>query len=307
MKKQALQLEQERAAKLIEIGSRLRQFRQEQSISLEDIAERTHIQVRLLNAIETGRMDQLPEPVYIRGFIKQFADALGLDGSEFASDFPTGAIVRPVRRPWRALPAAQLRPIHLYLLYVGLIVFAVNGLSYVMNRSTAPNAGSVESSQQPQNGAIVDGTQVLGGSSLGPSISGVPLDKATGASTNPVLEGLNNMRQGAANTSKNNEPVRVSVTMKAQSWVRVVSDGKTEFEGVLTEGTERRWTAAEQLVLRAGNAGGVMVAFNDEKSQQLGEPGAVEEVTFEANPKSAKLPIGAVGENNRPSLGTAAF
>ena len=68
--------------------------------------------------------------------------------------------------------------------------------------------------------------------------------------------------------------------MTSQSWVRIVVDGKTEFEGVLSEGTKRAWEANKQLVLRAGNAGGIMVSLNDGTAKRLGEPGAVEEVTL---------------------------
>ena len=44
----------------------------------------------MLQAIEQGKLDDLPEPVYIKGLIRQFADALGFNGVDFASSFPIG-------------------------------------------------------------------------------------------------------------------------------------------------------------------------------------------------------------------------
>jgi hypothetical protein len=77
-----------------------------------------------------------------------------------------------------------------------------------------------------------------------------------------------------------NSPVRVAVQLRSQSWLRVTSDGKVEFEGILKEGDSQVWTAEEQLKIRAGNAGGVSVSFNEGTSQLLGQPGMVAEVTY---------------------------
>lgn len=287
MKKQALSLEQERAEKLREIGSCLRELRQQQAVSLEEIASKTKIQQRLLNAIETGRLEQLPEPVYIQGFIKQFADALGANGAELASSFPTRTMLRPIQVSWRHLPAAQLRPIHLYMLYVFLIVFAVNGLSNLMNRSGQSTLMNVEAYQPAtgQAGAMI--TSSASRQALGPVNPLAPqgtqnLSSSQGAAQQaPTPSGLQKQ-------TLDNKPVKVSVIFRAQSWIRVVTDGKTEFEGVLPEGTERMWMANEQLVLRAGNAGGILVGLNGNQAKQLGDPGAVEEVTFEAGSQAAR-------------------
>jgi cytoskeletal protein RodZ len=54
MKENKRYFPQEQVEKLEELGSRLRQFRTEQSIPLEEVAAQTRIQARLLNAIEEG-------------------------------------------------------------------------------------------------------------------------------------------------------------------------------------------------------------------------------------------------------------
>ena len=86
--------------------------------------------------------------------------------------------------------------------------------------------------------------------------------------------------------SQDGKPVQVRVTLKAQSWLRIVADGKTEFEGTLPEGTKRTWVADKRLVVRAGNAGGVLVEFNNESAKQMGAPYEVQEISFAANPNS---------------------
>lgn len=75
-------------ASLKKVGAYLQQTRQEQSLSLEDVYQRTFIQTYTLRAIETGNLQQLPEAFYIRAFIQKYAAALGLEGTALAADFP---------------------------------------------------------------------------------------------------------------------------------------------------------------------------------------------------------------------------
>jgi transcriptional regulator with XRE-family HTH domain len=272
MTKPNLQIKQQQVKKLAELGAYLRQFRYEQSMTLEEVAAKTKIQTRLLNAIEEGRFEQLPEPVYVQGFIRLYADALGLDGAQFATAFPTELSLHTAKRhSWRELPAAQLRPIHLYVLYLVLIVSAVSGLSYLVKRPSSELAGN--------NAALLqsDGFQSFYRAEF-------PSSPSTNKSAIPIPGEI----PGASVT--NQKSVQVGVTLTAQSWLRVVVDGKTEYEGILDQGTQRSWSADKQLVLRAGNAGAVLVALNNGQAKQLGAPGVVEEITFSSTSKSANVP-----------------
>ncbi len=70
------------------MGAQLWASRQEKGLSLEEMVALTKIPRRLLQAIEEGNLDDLPEPIYTQGLIRQFADAMGFNGAEFASTFP---------------------------------------------------------------------------------------------------------------------------------------------------------------------------------------------------------------------------
>ena len=84
----ALRLDQVQSLSLAELGEHLHQRRDQKGLSLEQVAATTKIQRRLLQAIEAGQMDVLPESVYIRGLLKRFAEALDLPGEEFAQQPP---------------------------------------------------------------------------------------------------------------------------------------------------------------------------------------------------------------------------
>ncbi len=76
-------------ASLQKVGAYLQQIRQEKALSLDDVYQQTFIQPYTLKAIESGNLQQLPEPFYIRAFIQKYASALGLEGASLAADFPT--------------------------------------------------------------------------------------------------------------------------------------------------------------------------------------------------------------------------
>lgn len=244
-------LEEQQAEKLAELGEILRCLRQEKDFPLEKIAAKTLIQRRLLQAIEQGKLDELPEPIYIQSFIKQYADTLGLNGQELSSSFPISDHHQLlVKRSWK-IPVPQLRPIHLYLLYIFVVICSVNGLSQMLSRSNLQV--SDRQTQQPQ--------------------------------IQPILKPERQTQQ-SEKLNFSSKSVRIGVTLKAQSWIRVVADGKTEFEGILPEGTQRTWVAQEKLTVLADNAGAVLVTFNQEKAMQMGNPGEPQEVTFAAKQRS---------------------
>ena len=269
MNKQILPINRDQIERLAALGSALKERRQQQGMTLEEVVNRTHIQPRLLRAIEAGNLSELPEAVYVQGFIRQYANAIGLNGVEFASQFPTSFTQMAAPSPfWLSLPGAQLRPVHLYAIYLVLMVSAVSTLSYVINRSsTSTQLAALENLQRslPNSSAPI-----------GPTL---PM---------PTLGAITNVNSPLPI----NKPVRVGLKFTSQSWIRVMVDGKVDFEGVLPEGSQRTWTAAKQVVLRAGDAGGIMVSFNDSQSKPMGEPGSVEEVAFPPERRLANLPDG---------------
>jgi cytoskeletal protein RodZ len=63
------------------IGSLLHEGRQRTGLSLKEIAERTCIRRAYLEALETDRFELLPGEVYVQGFMRLYAEAIGLDAA----------------------------------------------------------------------------------------------------------------------------------------------------------------------------------------------------------------------------------
>ena len=60
------------------IGAQLKQIRESRGISLETIASKTHISLAYLRALEENDVDSLPSTVQLRGFLRLYANELGL-------------------------------------------------------------------------------------------------------------------------------------------------------------------------------------------------------------------------------------
>ena len=232
---------------LIELGKLLQTARQDQGHSLEVMASKTLIRASLLAAIEQGKLDDLPEPVYVRGLLRRYGDALGLDGETLASQFFAPPKVKI--RSWKDSPAAQLRPLHLYAAYFVVLLAAVSGLSHLL-RQTTPETTTL------------------------PPLDPLNSVDAPATPTAPVAPEL------VPEVSEPSAPIEVKTTLTAQSWMRVTTDGSTTFEGILQPGDSRLWTADQALTIRAGNAGAVVISYNNQQAEPLGQPGTVKEVTY---------------------------
>ncbi len=243
---------------LQEIGDYLRQTRQEQGLSLEAIAQQTRISVRLLQSIEEANREELPEAVYLRGMIKRFADVLGIDGTELSHYLPLEEEKKGKKRSkWQfRLPFLQLRPIHLYFLYILLVVVAVQSLSNLLRQATIEAQGE-QFPILPEEPSLVQ-------------------ENVTPTPTQPI----------AATTPIEKDELVVDIQLKAECRLKVIVDGEIAFDGVLPQGTHRTWKAKERLTVRADDAGKVMIVLNEGKPRQLGQPGQLQEVTYQASPQS---------------------
>ncbi len=244
-KKTKINYREEQEKQLQKVGLDLRKARLEKGLSVENLAQQTRVPVRLLKAIEDGILDALPEPIYTKGLIKKFAEAVGLDGIEMAKAFPDYQAVKSRRSyvNWQ-FPSLQLQPIYLYIFYIFLIIFSIRTIS-----------------QSLQESVII----------LSPP-----------APDHKIITSVSPREEHKPTTGLDSKPVVVSIQLKDECWLKVVVDGKTEFEGVLPRGSDRTWSAQKELTIRAGNAGGVYVMFNNQIPKKLGKPGQVQEITFQA-------------------------
>jgi cytoskeletal protein RodZ len=262
---------------LKQIGEHLCKERQARSIPLEEVALKTYIPLRLLQALELGQVERLPEPVFVQGFIRRYADILGLDGTVLASTFitespvPAPAIAESEASPWFGIAPVQVtiqqvvnrlsqlpRPGFFWLPVISLpvvlggvaVVLLGSGVMFLLNRprqasDPQPVRNSVEAS-------------------------------STSQATNPALQAMPTLSPSPTVEA----PVKVVVSITEDAWMEVTVDGKSEFADTLKKGEQRIWTAQNQILVRSGNAGGVLISYNDGAAKRLGRSGDVENASF---------------------------
>ena len=72
---------------MFDIGSSLRDARVRQGLDFPELEQLTRIRPKYLRALEDERFDVLPAPTYVRGFLRSYAAALGLDGQPFVDEY----------------------------------------------------------------------------------------------------------------------------------------------------------------------------------------------------------------------------
>jgi cytoskeleton protein RodZ len=114
---------------MFDIGSSLREARLRQDLDFPELEERTKIRPKYLRALEDEHFDILPAPTYVRGFLRSYAEALGLDGQpfvdEYNSRFTVGEEEAPLRARRMPQPQRARAPRESRLAAVALVAIAV--------------------------------------------------------------------------------------------------------------------------------------------------------------------------------------
>jgi cytoskeletal protein RodZ len=249
----------EQQQQLTDIGTNLQQIRVARNISLETISQKTLISQRLLKAIEAGDTTELPEAFYIQALVSKYAKAIGAEDICFAVESSANSSVASNSSPKHRRPYwinFQLRSLHLYLLYILLVIVSVSGITALVERPVIINQAAIDN----------------------------PILTSESSESKPTAQA--SQPQAAPqfiSQSSTPETVSVGINLQERCWLKVMVDGGVAYEGILPEGTKRQWHGKKEVTIRAGNAGGVVISFNNQQQELLGAPGQVEEVTYTVN------------------------
>ncbi len=98
---------------MFEIGNSLREARLRQGLEFPEIEQATKIRGKYLRALEEEQFDVLPAQTYVKGFLRNYADYLGLDGQlyvdEFNSRYVKGEFEEEEEQPFRPRVAGSGR------------------------------------------------------------------------------------------------------------------------------------------------------------------------------------------------------
>jgi cytoskeleton protein RodZ len=136
------------------IGQTLREARTERGADLAEVEQATKIRLKFLEAMEADRWDQLPAPVYARGFLGIYARYLGLDQQALLDEYSKTveaegseplpeSVIKPgtlrQTRPVRRLGSINVAPVA--KIAAGVVVLVIIGLVIVGSIGGSDNGG----------------------------------------------------------------------------------------------------------------------------------------------------------------------
>jgi cytoskeletal protein RodZ len=255
------------------VGAHLRQLRETRGISLEEIARATRVNSSYLIALETDDHASLPVPVFTRGFIRAYCQALGeppdqslalYDGrgdvATAVAPAPHAAPVPPsppragkpdaVRRTTTEPVPRNRGPVlvsFILLVVLGVALFAVT-LVLQSGREPGEERRTGRAPVRPEEAPA----------------TGTPSAVSTHAPANP-----------AASAPAAPAGYRLVARAVETTWMRVrTEDGKT-IEETIPAGQTREWFSTGPFTLTVGNAGGVNLELNGRALPPLGASGVV--------------------------------
>ena len=95
---------------MFEIGNSLREARLRQGLDFPELEQGTKIRGKYLRALEDEQFDVLPAQTYVKGFLRSYAEYLGLDGQLYVDEYNSRFVVgeeEPQSRPRRSVPPSR--------------------------------------------------------------------------------------------------------------------------------------------------------------------------------------------------------
>ena len=258
------------------VGYTLRQERERQNLSIEDIEQGTSIRALYIEAIENGEYDKLPGNVYTKGFIKNYAKFLELDADAMVKEFMADIAELSETPP---LPAEEKTP-------------EKKSEPQPVKQEKKPLGYSVQDEGRSRSGLLIIAAVVLiavlaGGawSWLSSSDGEVAKVEPPIEQTQPVVEEppAENPTPVANANPAPSDSVQVQARFNDRCWLLVTVDGAVVQEGVVDGGQTLTWEGKDNINFRLGNAGAVEFFQGGKSLGVLGGVGDVVDKTFTRN------------------------
>jgi cytoskeletal protein RodZ len=208
----------------------LRRQREVREISLREIAESSKISIRYLEALEQDRFEILPATVFAKGFLREYANFVGLDPDEVINYFLAAQGLRSEEVSDDSPSELTIRTGNSSVWYLIAGVLAIFGLvaflSWYLNRPSS------ESPDQPPAMAA-------------PAVAESALPEP-GEAIAPVAQ----------------SPITVTLDFTQNCWVEAFVDGERTRSELRVQGESLRFEASEEVRLTLGNVAGATMEIN---------------------------------------------
>ena len=295
------------------LGKQLRAVRRTAKLSLDQVAAETKISKKYIQALESGKYDDLPAEVYAKGFLENYAQFLGFPVDEVLTQYKRerGLAPKPESKEHFVIPGQQMERPRLHitprtLWLAGALLVLVVVVGYLLTQVSVFAAPPSLEVTSPTANETVNEESVIVEGKTDPgavlAINGQPIPTDTDGSFKEevrLLSGTNNLRVTARNkngrerTESRSVIVHVAGATPApgasptaqpgflfivrigpnSAYVTVNVDGKNAFQGLLTANTSQTFTANDRVLLTTSNGGSTQVFINGKDLGKVGQEG----------------------------------
>lgn len=244
-----------------DLGKILRAIREQKNISLEQIQQDTKIRIKYLRAIEEGELSMIPGgQVYVKGFLKSYAESIGLQPSVVLNQYKQ--ICNLVNNEEQEQEQEQEdkkyasestlehedkgeKLINIKSVGIPIAIVVIGALLFFGSRSLFKSKPPADLNPEPSRT-----TQPIKSPEKTPENDSLkPADK-----TQKVI--IEMVKDTSAETEYAIQDKTVDVTFEVvqrRCWILVKKDGQLIFEGILKAGDKKSFTAEKELFIRVGD------------------------------------------------------
>ena len=285
------------------VGSEIMFVRRAGGLSIKDVAARLRLQVEYLEAIEKGNLEKLPAPVYILGYVRSYANTLGVPSDAICRRLQVSLnnenIQQPYEQPFgKAVYSgnvgrtAVLAIVALMLVYGGWYI-ADSGSSKspepvtpVVNVAPVPEDASFDETLIDEPLADEASVDESRGGNDASKTGTLNVEADLNAVSDASVSDTSVSDTGVSDTSSQTAGVAVAhnrapsrelvLKATATSWVEITRpDGRTVSAWLMNNGDEYTIPAGQDVYLTTGNAGGLQIDLGGDAPQVLGDWGEI--------------------------------
>ena len=264
-------------------GSYLKKERELRGVPLEEISGATKIHIRFLKALEENKFEELPGEVFIKGYIRSYANIIGSDAEEVLNNYKECVGNNIENSSDSVTPSNTSAKNFLGFALIGLIVLAlIFGVRFLISSKNNPPVINVvldekrslkPSAELPikvleEKSPLITEDKLLKESDVpAPKQSQTVTTELNSLEEKPELENhVNNL----AITEKENptaleKPLKLTIKTKNNSWFNMTIDDLREEDFILPADGEKSYLANNVFRLTIGNKQGTEIFLNGKK------------------------------------------
>jgi cytoskeletal protein RodZ len=266
-------------------GDYLKSIREKKGITIEDVSRQTRIRPEIIERLEAESESELPDTVFVKGFIRSLAEAIGADpvealkgfkGSESGSgaDHLTLSAAVPQKRSSMMALVLSIGVISIVIVSTLMLMRWWSATPGLEPAAETPSPSPVTDlpSPSPASSDISDSAE-----STPHGASEVPPDAAPteAADDETVASVVRDTHADRPRISDSPAPLQLRVSAMEDTWMKVIRDQEKPEEYFLKSGDRLELEAQSVYSLLIGNAGGIELELNGERVRLPGKSGQV--------------------------------